>query len=69
MPVHDARVLAYLKLSGIGRCLVMNFNAMPLKIGIKRFASEHPRPALYQRADKCSLIPQLVIAGHDGRVG
>ncbi len=37
LPVHDAQVLTYLKLSGIGKGLLMNFNAMPLKNGIKRF--------------------------------
>ncbi len=37
MPIHDAQVLTYLKLSGIGKGLLMNFNAMPLKNGIKRF--------------------------------
>ena len=37
MAVHDAQMLTYLKLSGIGKGLLMNFNAMPLKNGIKRF--------------------------------
>ena len=37
LPVHDAQVLTNLKLSGIGKGLLMNFNAMPLKNGIKRF--------------------------------
>ncbi len=35
--VHEAQILTYLKLSGIGKGLLMNFNAMPLKTGIKRF--------------------------------
>ena len=37
LPVHDAQVLTYLKLGGIGKGLLMNFNATPLKNGIKRF--------------------------------
>ena len=37
MPVHDAQVLSYLTLSGIGKGLLMNFNAIPLKNGIKLF--------------------------------
>ncbi len=37
LPVHDAQVLTDLKLGGIGKGLLMNFNATPLKNGIKRF--------------------------------
>ena len=37
LPIHDAQVLTYLKLSGLETGLLMNFNAMPLKNGIKRF--------------------------------
>ncbi|WP_316975651.1 GxxExxY protein [Shumkonia mesophila] len=37
LPIHEAQVLTYLKLSGIRTGLLMNFNAMPLKNGIKRF--------------------------------
>ncbi len=33
----ERQVLTYLKLSGIEKTLLMNFNAMPLKNGIKRF--------------------------------
>lgn len=36
-PIHEAQILTYLKLSGIGKGLILNFNAMPLKNGIKRF--------------------------------
>ena len=37
LPIHEAQVLTYLKLSGVGIGLLLNFNAMPLKNGIKRF--------------------------------
>ncbi len=37
LPIHEAQVLTYLKLSGIGTGLLLNFNAMPLKNGIQRF--------------------------------
>ena len=37
MPIHEAQILTYLKLSGISTGLLMNFNAMPLKNGIRRF--------------------------------
>ena len=36
LPIHEAQVLTYLKLSGIRTGLLLNFNAMPLKNGIKR---------------------------------
>jgi GxxExxY protein len=35
-PIHDAQLLTYLKLSGIRRGLLMNFNVRLLKDGIKR---------------------------------
>lgn len=37
LPVHDAQMLTYLKLSGIERGLLMNCHANPLVKGIKRF--------------------------------
>jgi len=38
-PLHEAQILTYLKLSGIATGLLMNFNATPLKRGIKRFVN------------------------------
>jgi GxxExxY protein len=35
-PIHQAQLLTYLKLSGIHRGLLMNFNVRLLKDGIKR---------------------------------
>ena len=35
-PIHDARVLSYLKLSGCRVGLLINFNVKMLKDGIKR---------------------------------
>jgi GxxExxY protein len=37
LPIHDAQMLTYLKLSEIERGLLMNFHAHPLVKGIKRF--------------------------------
>ncbi len=36
-PIHEAQLLTYLKLSGIKTGLLMNFNALKLTDGIKRF--------------------------------
>jgi len=38
-PVHQAQVLSYLKLSGKSIGLLINFNVVHLKDGIKRFAN------------------------------
>ncbi len=36
LPIHDAQLLTYLKLSGLQTGLLMNFNAMALKDGLRR---------------------------------
>ena len=38
LPIHEAQLLTYLKLSGKRIGLLMNFNAELLKHGLKRFA-------------------------------
>ena len=37
LPVHDAQILTYLKLTGLRIGLLFNFNATPLKNGLRRF--------------------------------
>ncbi len=37
LPIHEAQLLTYLKLSNINKGLLMNFNVPFLKHGIKRF--------------------------------
>ena len=37
-PVHQAQVLTYLKLSGKRLAFLINFNSVPLKNGLRRFA-------------------------------
>jgi GxxExxY protein len=36
-PIHEAQILTYMKLSNIKTGLLINFNVMMLKNGIKRF--------------------------------
>jgi GxxExxY protein len=36
LPIHKAQLLTYLKLSGIGAGLLMNFNSVVLKDGLRR---------------------------------
>ena len=36
-PIHEAQVISYLKLSGCKVALLMNFNVLQLKDGIRRF--------------------------------
>jgi GxxExxY protein len=38
-PIHHAQILSYLKLSGKGIGLLINFNVVHLKSGIKRFVN------------------------------
>ncbi len=37
LPVHEAQLLTYLKLSGFHTALLLNFNSAVLKDGIRRF--------------------------------
>jgi GxxExxY protein len=37
LPIHEAQLLTYMKLAGIRTGLLINFNVMLLKNGIKRF--------------------------------
>lgn len=44
LPVHEAQLLTYLRLSGITRGLLMNFHSQPLVKGIKRMILSHTSP-------------------------
>ncbi len=45
LPIHEAQVLTYLKLSGKEIGLLLNFNTVSLKQGIKRLALTPTSPA------------------------
>jgi GxxExxY protein len=49
MPLHDAQVLTYLRLTGLPRALLLNFNVPVLKTGIKSFLNSH-RPIQFPSA-------------------
>jgi len=42
MPIHQAQLLSYLKLSGIKVGLLINFNVRLLKDGIRRVVNDYP---------------------------
>ena len=37
LPLHDAQILTYMKLSGLRRGLLLNFNVKRLKDGVRSF--------------------------------
>jgi GxxExxY protein len=41
-PVHEAQTLSYLRLSGCKLALLINFNVLVLKDGIRRFINGTP---------------------------
>jgi GxxExxY protein len=42
LKVHEAQLLTYLKISGLPRGLLLNFNSVPLKEGIRRLMNTSP---------------------------
>ena len=44
LPVHEAQMLTYLRLSGLERGLSLNFNSVPLKAGIRRLNKTNSSP-------------------------
>jgi GxxExxY protein len=44
LPVHEAQMLTYLRLSGLETGLVINFNSVPLKAGIRRINKTKTSP-------------------------
>ncbi len=46
LPVHEAQLLTYLRLSGLERGLLFNFNSVPLVSGIRRLDKRNSLPVL-----------------------
>ena len=46
LPIHEAQLLTYLRLSGLQRALLFNFNSVPLKSGIRRLDKTNPSSVL-----------------------
>ena len=44
LPIHDAQVITYLKLLGVGQGILMNFHAARLKDGLKSILCSPPIP-------------------------
>lgn len=51
LPVHEAQLLTYLKLSGFERGLLVNFNSVPLVSGIRRLNKTDSSPVSLVSAD------------------
>jgi GxxExxY protein len=43
LPVHEAQVLTYLKLSGLPTALLINFNVALLQQGLRRLTNQNPK--------------------------
>ena len=52
LPVHEALLLTYLRLSGIQRGLLMNFYSQPLAKGIRRMVLSHTPPSSTPRSPR-----------------
>ena len=55
LPIHQAQILSYLRLSGKTIGLLINFNVTRLKDGIQRYANMHPpslRPSASSVVDR-----------------
>jgi GxxExxY protein len=63
-PIHSARLLTYLKLSGKPIGLLLNFNVPVLKEGLKRMVNRYARPLSPPISATSALDP-----GEEGRPG
>lgn len=72
LPVHEAQLLTYLKLTGLRVGLLVNFNVPLLKDGIKRLVSNFPEPSApprlrgeqFERSDRRATTEVLEAIPH-----
>ena len=57
-PVHGARLLSYLRLSGCQVGLLLNFNVKRLREGIKRVVNEFPGPPHLSAVSAFQAVPK-----------
>ena len=43
LPIHEAQVVTYLRLAGLPVGLLVNFNVLVLKNGLRRLTPYHPK--------------------------
>lgn len=53
LPIHEAQILTYLRLSRCHLGLLINFNVPVLKDGLKRFLNGHPSVSPRLRGENC----------------
>jgi GxxExxY protein len=56
LPIHEAQVVTYLRLAHLPVGLLVNFNVLVLKSGLRRLTPEHP---------KISRSPDLPVQPHN----
>jgi GxxExxY protein len=66
LPLYDAQVLTYLKLTGLPRALMINFNVTLLKAGIRSFIRSDSSSTGYQ-PDRHGEAPVAGPAGQEPR--
>jgi GxxExxY protein len=66
LPVHEAQMLTYLRLSGLDRGLLLNFNSVPLKAGVRRLNKSKFSP-VSQVSPVSPIAPCLAKSGTSKR--
>jgi GxxExxY protein len=51
LPIHEAQLITYLKLSGCTLGFLLNWNVTQMKNGIKRLVNNHPNPPYFLQSE------------------